>query len=81
MEKVLSSRYKVGPDGRKVSSDGFKCSSFTPEDAYVACVAVKRGDGSVQIRDTKDVANTTLTFTAKEWTAFIRGVKNGEFDI
>lgn len=75
------SKYQTGPDGRKVSLDGFKCSSFTPEDAYVACVAIKRGDKNIQIRDTKDATDATLTFTIKEWKAFIQGAKNGEFDV
>ena len=78
---TLNSKYKTGPDGRKVSKDGFKCSSFTPEDPYVACVAVKRGNGNVQVRDTKDAVDVTLTFSSEEWKAFIQGAKNGEFDI
>lgn len=46
------------------------------------CVAVKKcGDFGVQVRDTKDDTDTTLTFTKKEWTAFVKGVKAGEFDL
>jgi Domain of unknown function (DUF397) len=32
------------------------------------------------MRDSKDPAGPRLAFTAAEWDAFIRGVKDGEFD-
>lgn len=67
-------------NGRK-QKDGFKTSSFTPENVYVACVAVKISDNDVQVRDTKDSGNTTLTFTHREWSAFIQGVKANEFEL
>lgn len=46
------------------------------------CVEVGHApDGSVVVRDTKDAERSTaLTFTNEEWTAFVRGVKAGEFD-
>ncbi|MBW0113928.1 DUF397 domain-containing protein [Pseudonocardia abyssalis] len=46
------------------------------------CVEVGQSpDGSVIVRDTKDADRSrTLTFTNDEWTAFVRGVKAGEFD-
>lgn len=70
-------RYKPNAEGRK-ERDGFVCSHKT---MCTACVAVKRDGGAVQIRDTKDEADTTLSFTNEEWKAFIEGVKNGEFDV
>ena len=45
------------------------------------CVEVRRslsGDG-VQVRDSKNPDAGTITFTAKEWSAFIKRVKNDEF--
>ncbi|MDN5930577.1 MAG: DUF397 domain-containing protein [Pseudonocardia sp.] len=46
------------------------------------CVEVGQSpDGSVVVRDSKDAERRrTLTFTTDEWTAFVRGVKAGEFD-
>ncbi len=73
--------YKTGPDGRKVSHDGFKTSSYTWMWPKPQCVAVKIENDAVYVRDTKDVAGTTLKFTPGEWDAFIKGVKAGEFDI
>lgn len=43
------------------------------------CVEVaETPDGSRYIRDTKDRTQPVLYFTAAEWDAFIRGVKDGE---
>lgn len=61
--------------------DGFVCSSITRKGAIrTNCVAVKMCRKSVQIRDTKDDKDTTLSFTMSEWKAFIKGVKKGEFN-
>jgi Domain of unknown function (DUF397) len=47
------------------------------------CVEVGRTpDGPVVVRDSKDPERrASLVFTAEEWTAFVAGVKNGEFDL
>ena len=36
--------------------------------------------GSMSVRDTKDPERRSLVFTHDEWDAFVKGVKNGEFD-
>ncbi|MCT4552228.1 MAG: DUF397 domain-containing protein [Alphaproteobacteria bacterium] len=59
------------------STNSFKTSSFCSEDC--CCVGVKK-DGETFV-----VTNTTggqpeVKFTQDEWEAFIKGVKNGEFD-
>jgi hypothetical protein len=36
--------------------------------------------GDVGVRDSKDAAGPVLRFTPSEWTAFIGGVRQGEFD-
>ena len=46
------------------------------------CVEVARlADGSVALRDSKDVRKAAHLFDREEWSAFITGVKNGEFDV
>lgn len=47
------------------------------------CVETRlTGDGNVQVRDTKDGGKgPILTFTPAEWTAFIGGVKDNEFNL
>jgi Domain of unknown function (DUF397) len=42
------------------------------------CVEVARIDGMVAIRDSKDPA--MLIFSPAEWSAFVAGVRDGEFD-
>ncbi len=45
------------------------------------CVEVGRTpDGTVLVRDTKNRVQQALVFTDEEWTAFVAGVKAGEFD-
>jgi hypothetical protein len=46
-----------------------------------SCVEVAVAhDGHVLVRDTKDRQGTLLRFTPAEWTAFLIGVRSGEFD-
>jgi len=46
-----------------------------------SCVEVRRHNRAIQIRDSKDPHGPVLTFTPKEWTAFVGGAKDGEFDL
>ena len=62
-----------------VDEDGFRKSSWLVHNpASRFCVAVKMEGDSVLVRDTKDPANTTLTYIRGEWDAFVKG---GEFDL
>ena len=36
--------------------------------------------GEVAVRDSKDQAGPILLFSTSEWTAFVNGVRNCEFD-
>jgi hypothetical protein len=46
------------------------------------CVEVAQlADGSVALRDSKDVRKAAHVFDREEWSAFIMGVKDGEFDV
>jgi hypothetical protein len=46
-----------------------------------ACVEVAMlGNGSVAVRHSKDPGGAVLVFTPAEWSAFIGGAKDGEFD-
>ncbi|MGA5303418.1 DUF397 domain-containing protein [Nucisporomicrobium flavum] len=37
--------------------------------------------GVVAVRDSKDVAGPVLLFSDAEWTAFVGGVRDGDFDL
>jgi hypothetical protein len=45
------------------------------------CVeAASLGDGRIAVRDSKDPDGPALVFSPEEWSAFVAGVKAGEFD-
>lgn len=44
------------------------------------CVEVASTGDVVAVRDSKNPAGPALVYTHDEWTAFIDGVKDGEFD-
>jgi predicted secreted Zn-dependent protease len=44
------------------------------------CVEVATPPDMVMVRDSKDRSGPVLAFGAREWLAFIDGVKQGEFD-
>lgn len=45
------------------------------------CVEAElKADGGVIVRDTKNRDGSPLEFTGPEWTAFLAGVRDGEFD-
>lgn len=47
-----------------------------------ACVEVRRINGTVHVRDTKDGgAGPILSFSEQEWAAFIGGTQDGEFNL
>jgi hypothetical protein len=45
------------------------------------CVEVGHCDCGVKVRDSKDPDGPVLNFTPDEWTAFLAGVRNREFDL
>lgn len=64
---------------RDIADRPFRKSSFSAPDA--GCVEVGTSDGSIQVRDSKDRRGSVLTFNEREWDAFVRGIKAGEFDL
>jgi hypothetical protein len=46
------------------------------------CVEVAHlPEGYVALRDSKDTSKQPHVFNRREWTAFLWGVRNGEFDL
>jgi Domain of unknown function (DUF397) len=45
-----------------------------------SCVEAARFAGRVLVRDAKNPDQAPLSFREDEWTAFVAGVKKGEFD-
>ncbi|MEU5552038.1 DUF397 domain-containing protein [Micromonospora sp. NPDC047793] len=44
------------------------------------CVEVATPSQIVMVRDSKDRQGSPLSFTADQWTGFVRGIKAGRFD-
>jgi hypothetical protein len=61
-----------------VDHDDFRSSSFSQN---VECVEVAVRDEQVLVRDSRNRGDCVLTFTHREWRAFIAGAKDGEFDL
>jgi Domain of unknown function (DUF397) len=45
-----------------------------------SCVEVAHIDGAFAVRDSKDRSGPTLLFTRAEWSAFVAGVRAGDFE-
>jgi hypothetical protein len=57
----------------------WKKSSLSMSNGNCVEVAYMSG-GHVGVRDSKDRTGPVLQFTPGEWSAFVGGVRNGEFD-
>ena len=63
-----------------MSTHGWRKSRYSGQGE--SCVEVAPTQGGVLVRDTKDHgAGPIITFTSSEWTAFLSGVRDGEFDL
>ena len=62
------------------TTDGltFVKSSYSVQNACVEVAALP--DGGRAVRDSKSPQGPVHSFTREEWTAFVSGVKAGEFD-
>lgn len=56
----------------------FKKSSYSGDGG---CVEVAMDATIIRIRDSKDASGPVLQFTKREWTAFLEGMRDGEFDL
>lgn len=62
-----------------ITRDRYTKSSFS---GMGGCVEVRLlNDGNVAVRDSKDPAKPAHEFTPREWAAFLKGVRAGEFDL
>ncbi|MDQ0933591.1 DUF397 domain-containing protein [Streptomyces turgidiscabies] len=57
----------------------FRKSSYSQQEGACIEVAVSVGDGRA-VRDSKDKTGPVLFFDRAEWSAFLLGAKDGEFD-
>jgi predicted secreted Zn-dependent protease len=76
-------RYQIGDlstmtQQGKADTFGWRRSSFCNNGT---CVEVGYANGNILVRDSKNAAVPSHSYTADEWQQFIAGVKNGEFDV
>jgi hypothetical protein len=64
----------------KFLDEEFKKSSHTGGDRW-ACVEVAIRSNVIGVRHTRDASKTTLEYSHEEWDAFIKGAKEGQFDL
>lgn len=76
----MKSSHSNGNGGNNcVETAAWRKASYSGPNA--ACVEVGPDNDRVLVRDTKDNGTgPILSYTRDEWTAFIAGVKDGEFD-
>jgi len=63
-----------------VRDSDFKKSAWSNKRFKPLCVLVAKKSSGVALRDSKDPIKKTLFFKKGEWNAFVKGVRNGEFD-
>jgi len=77
--------HSIAPPTRKVRLAKVKIDN-TPQwqkSSYCgtnACVEVAQTSDAILVRDSKNPLAMPLAFTTDEWTAFVKGVKAGEFN-
>jgi Domain of unknown function (DUF397) len=69
-----------GDPGQYSGDNGGACVEVTATHETTAAPHKADQDVLYLMRDSKDPAGPRLAFTAAEWDAFIKGVKDGEFD-
>jgi hypothetical protein len=69
-----------GADLPDLSAAGWRTSSFSQGGSDCVEMAFLP-DGSVALRHSKDPHGSVLMYTRREWDAFLKGAKEGEFDL
>jgi hypothetical protein len=67
-------------DGSRVVNLDWCRSSFS-QDGGQCVEAAFLSDGGVALRHSKDPDGSVLVYTRGEWDAFVKGAKDGEFDL
>ncbi|BEL05521.1 hypothetical protein Q0Z83_037120 [Actinoplanes sichuanensis] len=55
----------------------WRASSFCD---HINCVEVAVIGGAIAVRNSKDRSGTVQMYSPEEWTAFLDGITNGDFD-
>jgi hypothetical protein len=69
-----------GPGHPDLSNAHWRTSSFSQSGGECVQTAFLP-DGCVALRHSKDPDGSVLIYTPREWDAFLKGAKDGEFDL
>jgi Domain of unknown function (DUF397) len=72
-------RRTLGGGSPDLSGVPWRTSSFSQEGECVEAAFLP--DGSVALRHSRDPDGSVLVYTPREWEAFLKGAKDGEFDL
>jgi uncharacterized protein DUF397 len=64
---------------RDISGARWTKSRYSEVDMNECVEVTELGDGAVAVRDSNNPGQPDLRFTASEWAAFVKGVRDGEF--
>ena len=71
---------KPNPDLPDLSAASWRTSSHSQGGNDCAQITFLAG-GSVALRHSKDPDGSVIVYTRREWDAFLKGAKGGEFDL
>jgi hypothetical protein len=76
----VSGRPTLGAGSRDLSGAAWRTSSHSQDEGECVETAFLP-DGGVAVRHSKDPHGSVLRYTRGEWDAFLKGAKDGEFDL
>jgi hypothetical protein len=76
----MTTRHAEGSGLPDFSDANWRTSSFS-QDGGECVEAAFLPDGSVALRHSRDPGGSVLIYTRREWDAFLKGAKDGEFDL
>jgi hypothetical protein len=76
----MTPRHTHGSAPPDLSGASWQTSSFS-QDGGQCVQAAFLPDGSVALRHSRDPGGSVLIYTPREWDAFLKGTKDGEFDL
>jgi hypothetical protein len=79
--KWFKSSYSNGAGGGECVEVAWVKSSYSNGSGGGSCVEMARLDAQHAVRDSKDPAGPMHSFDRASWSAFLAGVKRGEFDL
>lgn len=76
----MSERHTFGPGLPDLSGADW-CTSSHSQGENDCVETAFLPDGDVAVRHSKDPDGSVLIYTPREWDAFVKGAKDGEFDL